>query len=126
MMEFSITSSIRNNSVMVKSSTNQEKYYTHLSLAEREEIAVALEQGRSMPSIALSLGRSPSSVSREIQRNTPNKVKYRGNRAQKWAEDRSLRTTRRNLWSIPWSKPMWNTFWTPQSIAGRLSLISPN
>ncbi|MDR2305259.1 MAG: helix-turn-helix domain-containing protein, partial [Treponema sp.] len=42
---------------MVNSSTNQEKCYAHLSLAEREEIAVALEQGQSMRSIAFSLGR---------------------------------------------------------------------
>jgi IS30 family transposase len=56
---------------MTKSSTNQEKIYTHLSPAEREEIAIALEQGRSIRSIAESLGRSPSSVSREIKRNSP-------------------------------------------------------
>jgi RHS repeat-associated protein len=49
---------------MVKSSTNQEKCYAHLSLAEREEIAVALEQGQSMRSIAFSLGRSPSTIRR--------------------------------------------------------------
>ncbi|MDR2499510.1 MAG: helix-turn-helix domain-containing protein [Treponema sp.] len=45
---------------MVNSSAVQEKCYTHLSLAEREEIAIALEQGRSRRSIAASLGRNPS------------------------------------------------------------------
>jgi IS30 family transposase len=85
---------------MLKSSTNQEKCYTHLSLAEREEIAIALEQGR-----------SPSSVSREIKRNSPplNKVEYRGNRAQRRAEDCSRHGPQRNVWPIPWSKSMWNT-----------------
>ncbi|MDR2403603.1 MAG: helix-turn-helix domain-containing protein, partial [Spirochaetaceae bacterium] len=64
---------------MVKSSTTQENCYAHLSLPEREEIAIALEQGQSMRSIAFSPGRSPSSVSREIKRNSPplNKVTYR-------------------------------------------------
>jgi IS30 family transposase len=65
---------------MINSSTIQGKCYTHLSLAEREEIAIALEQGQSLRSIAESLGRSPSSVSQEVKRNSPplNKVKYRG------------------------------------------------
>ena len=40
-----------------------------LSLAEREEISRALVQGRSIRSIACQLGRAPSTISREIQRN---------------------------------------------------------
>jgi IS30 family transposase len=76
---------------MPKSGTIQGNCYTHLSPAEREEIAIALEQGQSLRSIAESLGRSPSSINREIKRNSPplNKVAYRGNRAQRRAEDRS-------------------------------------
>jgi IS30 family transposase len=50
---------------MVKSSTNQEKC-ARLSLAEREDLAIAREQGQSMRAIAESPG-SPSSISREIQ-----------------------------------------------------------
>ncbi|MDR3356769.1 MAG: helix-turn-helix domain-containing protein [Spirochaetaceae bacterium] len=84
-MVFPTTSSKRSNAVIAKSSTNQEKSYTHLSLAEREEIAIAREQGQSVRSIAESLDRNPSSVSREIKRKSPpvNQVKYRGNRAQR-------------------------------------------
>src|SRR5215469_14358031 len=40
-----------------------------LSLAEREEISRSVVAGRSMRSIAASLGRAPSSISREIRRN---------------------------------------------------------
>jgi IS30 family transposase len=40
-----------------------------LTLAEREEISRGLVAGRSIRSIALLLGRTPSTVSREIQRN---------------------------------------------------------
>src|SRR6202163_2632364 len=40
-----------------------------LSLAEREEISRSVVAGRSMRSIAASLGRAPSTVSREIGRN---------------------------------------------------------
>jgi hypothetical protein len=91
MMVFVPTSSKRSNAVMSKSTTIPEKCYTHLSLAEREEIAIAREQGQSLQSIANSLGRSPSTVSRELRRNSPphNTVAYRANRAQQRAEDRS-------------------------------------
>jgi hypothetical protein len=41
---------------MVDSITNQEKCYTHFSLAEREEIAIGRERGESMSFIAKSLG----------------------------------------------------------------------
>jgi IS30 family transposase len=42
---------------------------TALTLAEREEISRAMVQGESMRSVAARLGRSPSTVSREIKRN---------------------------------------------------------
>jgi transposase, IS30 family len=41
-----------------------------LSLAEREEISRGIVIGRSIRSIALELGRAPSTVSREIRRNS--------------------------------------------------------
>lgn len=41
----------------------------HLTLREREEISRGLAQGESMRRIASLLGRSPSTVSREIDRN---------------------------------------------------------
>lgn len=40
-----------------------------LTLAEREEISRAVVAGHSIRSIATSLGRAPSTVSREIERN---------------------------------------------------------
>jgi len=40
-----------------------------LSLSERDEISRGVIAGRSMRSIAASLGRAPSSISREIRRN---------------------------------------------------------
>jgi IS30 family transposase len=132
MMVFTLTSPKRSNAVMVNSSTNQEKSYTHLSLAEREEIAIAREQGQSIRAIAESLGRSPSSVSREIKRNTPplNKVKYRGNRAQRRAEDRSRHSHAKERLANPLVEAyvenhLIHDGWTPEYIAGRLSLDFP-
>ena len=40
-----------------------------LTLAEREEISRGMVAGQSLRSIAVSLGRAPSTVSREIKRN---------------------------------------------------------
>ena len=72
---------------MMKYSTAKGNCYTHFSREEREEIAIGLERGASIRSIAKKLGRSPSSVSREIRRNTPlfRLVSYRGNRAHQRA-----------------------------------------
>jgi IS30 family transposase len=85
-----------------------------------------------MRSIAASLGRSPSSVSREIQRNTPplNKVAYRGNRAQQRAEDRSRRSHAKKRLANPRVKAyvechLIHDGWTPESIAGRLPVDFP-
>ena len=48
--------------------------YTHLTLAEREQLQALLEEGNSLREIARRLGRSPSTVSRELKRN---RSKYR-------------------------------------------------
>jgi IS30 family transposase len=94
MMELSNTSSTRSNAVMSKYSTAKGKCYTHFSREEREEIAVGLERGESIRRIAKKPGGSPSSVSREIRRNTPlfRLVSYRGNRAHQRAAARSRRS----------------------------------
>jgi transposase, IS30 family len=61
-----------------------------LSLAEREEISRALVSGQSIRSIAASLGRAASTVSREIGRNEGLEG-YRANRADQAAWDRARR-----------------------------------
>ena len=61
-----------------------------LSLAEREEISRGLATGRSIRSIAASLGRAPSTVSREINRNE-GLESYRANQADQAAWDRARR-----------------------------------
>ena len=61
-----------------------------LSLAEREEISRGVVAGRSLRSIAVSLNRAPSTVSREISRNG-GRQHYRANVADKAAWDRAHR-----------------------------------
>jgi IS30 family transposase len=62
-----------------------------LSFAEREEIAVARAGGESMRSIARRLGRSPSTISRELTRNAGATGGYRATTAHALAYERASR-----------------------------------
>jgi IS30 family transposase len=75
---------------MKKNKPEDVKKYSHLSLAEREEIAIGLESGMKQCEIAKKLNRNPGTISREIKRNSPlkNIVRYRANRAQQKADER--------------------------------------
>jgi len=76
---------------MKKNTSKDTKKYSHLSLEEREEIAIGLEKGLKQCEIAELLKRNPSTISREIKRNTfilPY-VKYRANAAQRRADFRN-------------------------------------
>jgi len=61
-----------------------------LTQAEREEISRGVVAGRSLRSIAASLGRAPSTVSREINHNGGRR-RYRANDADQAAWDRAHR-----------------------------------
>jgi len=82
---------------MKKSTSKEAKKYSHLSLAEREEIAICLENGKKQNEIALLLGRNPGTISREIKRNNPsiNNVRYRANRAQIKSVERKIQSHKR-------------------------------
>jgi transposase, IS30 family len=62
-----------------------------LSVGEREEIAVGLAAGDSQRSIAERLGRSPSTISREVLRNSRGRGQYRALAAQGQAQHRAAR-----------------------------------
>jgi IS30 family transposase len=68
----------------------QERSARSLSLVEREEISRGIAVGRSLRSIARRLGRSPSTVSRELKRNG-GRHGYRASRADEAAWDRARR-----------------------------------
>jgi IS30 family transposase len=117
---------------MPHSTDSQKNCYTHLSVNEREEIAVGLEQGKSLRQIAAALGRNPSSLCREIKRNTPpfRNVRYRGNRAHQRAAERSRQSHARQRLANPAVRAyvqshLVNDRWTPEAISGRLPLDHP-
>ena len=61
-----------------------------LTLSEREEISRGIASHLSIRTIATQLGRSPSTISREINRNDGPKY-YRANQADQAARDRACR-----------------------------------
>ena len=62
-----------------------------LSVGEREEISVLRARGCGVRQIASVLGRSPSTVSRELRRNSSSRGRYRAVSAQHLAEQRARR-----------------------------------
>jgi IS30 family transposase len=100
-----------------------------LTLAEREEISRGLVTGQSIRSIAASLGRSPSTVSREINRNGGQRS-YRANKADQVAWDRAHRpktcklVQNRKLARIVADKL--KRLWAPVQIAGWLKQTYPD
>ncbi|MGF6798537.1 IS30 family transposase [Paraburkholderia youngii] len=100
-----------------------------LTLAEREEISRGLVAGDSIQSIARRLSRSPSTICREIKRNS-GQAGYRASQADQLAWDRSLRpkacklVKHRMLAHIVANKLQLQ--WSPQQIAGWLKRAWPD
>ena len=109
-----------------------------LSLAEREEITVGLAAGLGIRAIARSLGRSPSTISREVRRNrqagssttgSP-KGSYRAVLAQGKAEARARRPKPRKLEQdavlAAWVEQHLTKRWSPRQIAARIKVAFPD
>ena len=100
-----------------------------LSLAEREEISRGMAAGKSMRTIAASLGRAPSTVSRELGRNE-GRQGYRASQADEAAWDRARRPKpcklilHRALARQVASKLQQQ--WSPQQVAGWLQRTYPD
>jgi IS30 family transposase len=100
-----------------------------LTLAEREEISRAVVAGHSIRWIATSLGRVPSTISREIKRNDGPGC-YRANQADRAAWDRARRpktcklAEHRTLACIVAKKLQLQ--WSPEQIAGWLKRTYPD
>ncbi len=99
-----------------------------LSLREREEVSRGIVAGHSLRTIAQALGRSPSTVSREVHRND-GRSEYRASTADQAAWDRALRPKRcklvenRALARIVANKL--KRLWSPKQIAGWLKRHYP-
>ena len=100
-----------------------------LSLAEREEISRGVVAGLSLRSIAATLGRAPSTVSREINRNGGRRH-YRANTADQSAWDRAHRPKTCKLKENPMLARIvaekLQLQWAPRQIAGWLKYTYPD
>jgi IS30 family transposase len=96
-----------------------------LTLGEREEISRGLCAQRSIRQIARRLGRSPSTISREIARNSTQSSSYRAQIADQRAWDRALRPKQCHLARHPRLAALvaqkLQLQWSPQQIAGWLA-----
>ena len=99
-----------------------------LSLDDREEISRGIAAGISLRSIARSVGRAPSTISRELKRNGGHR-RYRAAAADKRAWDRALRpklcklARHEELRQLVAARLLDN--WSPEQIAGWLKHTYP-
>ncbi len=100
-----------------------------LTLSEREEISRGIATEQSIRSMAKSLGRSPSTVSREIRRHGGYDG-YRASRADEQAWDRARRPKRCQLARYPRLRHAvarkLRRNWSPEQIAGWLKRAYPD
>jgi transposase, IS30 family len=102
----------------------------HLSTEARETLSLGLSQGYSLRAMASVLGRAPSTVSREVARNTTGGRPSRACTAQSHAAARTRQPRRPRKLLDPW---LWQYVQTqltqgcsPEQIAGRLRSTYPD
>src|SRR3989344_878762 len=103
--------------------------FKHFTIEEREKIQALLWQKTSIREIARVLGRSPSSVSREIKKNIPLHYQY----TPRLANERALKKRKcrgRKLRLKSWFIRRYvidhlKAGYSPEQIAGRISLEYP-
>jgi IS30 family transposase len=105
--------------------------YKHFTLNERKYLQKLLAEGYSIRKIAYALGRSPSSVSREIKRNrskNPRKPSDNPYNYHHWRANilATIRRKQKAFRAIPKDSELYsyvveklNTFWSPEAIVGR-------
>jgi IS30 family transposase len=107
-----------------------EKKYTHLNLAERDVITTMLSEKKSLGEIAKALGRSKSTISRELKRNSSSQYKlYLSHRAHGRAVERKKKAVRRprlkNDRIASYVRAKLKEGWSPEQIAGRIGIDHP-
>lgn len=98
--------------------------YHQLTRTERYNITALMRAGLSQAEVAREMGRSPSTISRELRRNrTTHDGHYRAEKAHKYASARRRRARRRSWYS----KEQWQQVegwlrqkWSPEQISGTL------
>ena len=106
------------------------KAYTQLSSEERDKIAILRTQGLSLEKIAQAIGRTKSTISRELKRNnSPIYNVYLPHKADFRAKERKHQSGKRKRLKHPMIEKYVlqkiKLGWSPEQIAGRLPLDCP-
>lgn len=108
-----------------------QKGYKHLTVADRDVIAVSKAGGKSLCQIGKIIGKHKSTISRELKRNVPpkNKGYYLGHKAHQRAKDRWQDSHGRSRLRNPEIKAYVETYlkggWSPELISGRIKIDKP-
>ncbi len=98
--------------------------YTHLTIDEREMLLIFCERGLGVREIARQLGRSASSISRELNRNCGEHGRYSAHAAQQAYQERRRRCVRKRKLDVPERRELVEAklllYWSPEQIDGRL------
>jgi len=105
--------------------------YKHLSIEEREKIQELLWQKTSIRDIAKVIGRSPSSIGREINRNKPKifnsyAPRLANNRALEKRKERGRKLRLKSFFIRRYVIDHLKEGYSPEQISGRLKLEYPN
>jgi IS30 family transposase len=102
----------------------------YLDREERYEIARLRDQQCSVRAIAARLGRSPSTISRELRRNAAEAGRYAPEHADRVAWERQRRPKPSRLQQLPELRELvqqlLNKRYSPEQVSGRLKLLYPN
>jgi len=105
--------------------------YNQLSIEEREMIAVLKAEGKSIRKIGQAIGRSHSTIVRELDRNSPpvHKGYYLATRADERARERKRKAGHRPRLKTPairsYVESKLLSDWSPEQIGGRLPIDRP-
>ena len=97
------------------------RHYTQLNIEDRCELARLHTQGRSLRQIATALDRAPSTIARELKRNTARQQGYRPRYAQEQARARRWGGARLDRDAALRAQVLarLKQGWSPEQIAGR-------
>ena len=102
----------------------KEKKFEHLQPYERDNIAILKAKGESNRSIAKKLGRSPSTISRELKRGVTQNGCYYPNASQSVIDNKKKRARRKRKTDDPkvqkYIKEKLENFWSPEIISAKI------
>jgi len=102
-------------------------HYHHLSIEEREKLLRYLSLGYSQRQAAKELGRSPSTISRELSRNAVEKDEYLPSIAEKRYQEKRRKSVRKKRLEANPELRNWvhwllcYLYWSPEQISNRLA-----